>query len=357
MPTSARPLRVASVPGDHPYVHHLSPATGGGSVRRLADVPVPGAAPGQWWPPGMLRPEWVLAHADDFDVLHVHFGFDDSSPEGLAALVAALRSVRRPLVMTVHDLHNPHFTDQRAHSAALDVLVPAAAAVMTLTPGAAAEIASRWGRAAVVVPHPHVVPVPWLDKPRRAHSGFVVGVHAKSLRANSDPLGVVEQLRGAARDLPGVTIRVDAHDDPQGRAVARALAGQDVDLRVHPRFSDDELWEYLSALDVSVLPYRFGTHSGWLEACYDLGTTALVPSCGHYAQQAPCLVYRWDAAPGDADSVRSALRSAWESPPRWRATAADRLRQRDIVAATHERVYRDVIASTGAVLGLAGRAG
>jgi hypothetical protein len=37
-----------------------------------------------------------------------------------------------------------------------------------------------------------------------------------------------------------------------------------VELRVHDYFSDDELWGYLQGLDVSVLPYQFGTHSGWL---------------------------------------------------------------------------------------------
>ena len=49
-----------------------------------------------------------------------------------------------PLVLTVHDLTNPHLSDQAPHEAALDVLVPAASAVVTLTPGAAAEIARRW---------------------------------------------------------------------------------------------------------------------------------------------------------------------------------------------------------------------
>ena len=43
-----------------------------------------------------------------------------------------------------------------------------------------------------------------------------------------------------------------------------------------------------AALDVSVLPYRFGTHSGWLEACFDLGTAVVAPSCGFYAEQRPC---------------------------------------------------------------------
>ena len=64
---------------------------------------------------------------------------------------------------------------------------------------------------------------------------------------------------------------------------------------MHDYFTDDELWDYLSSLDVSVLPYRFGTHSGWLEACFDLGTIVLAPDCGYYAEQRPCVTY---AVPG-----------------------------------------------------------
>ena len=66
---------------------------------------------------------------------------------------------------------------------------------------------------------------------------------------------------------------------------------------MHDYFSDEDLWAYLASLDLSVLPYTFGTHSGWLEACRDLQTTVLAPSCGYYAEQGPVLSYTND---GDA---------------------------------------------------------
>jgi hypothetical protein len=31
--------------------------------------------------------------------------------------------------------------------------------------------------------------------------------------------------------------------------------------------------------------YWFGTHSGWLEACFDLGTAVIAPNCGYYHQK------------------------------------------------------------------------
>ncbi|MEP6562572.1 MAG: glycosyltransferase family 1 protein, partial [Nakamurella sp.] len=164
------PIRVASIPAGHPYVQHLAAPAGGDAVVRLADPPpdVPDPQPGQWWPPVMLQPEWVAAHHPDFDLAHLHFGFDAVEPAELRRWSAELHRRNRPLVLTVHDLVNPHFTDQRRHGEQLDVLIPAAAELITLTPGAAAEVAARWGRAAEVVPHPHVIPLAELRNPARA---------------------------------------------------------------------------------------------------------------------------------------------------------------------------------------------
>lgn len=290
----------------------------------------------------MLEPSWALGHADAFDVLHIHFGYDDRTPAQLRALVAAVRQVGAPLVLTVHDLRNPHHRDPAPHTAALDVLVPAADAVLTLTDGAATEIRARWGREATVVPHPHVVPMDRLRAPRPEHDGVVVGVHAKSVRANADPVPVARALADLMAHLPGVRLQVDAHDDERGRAVAAALPG--LDVRVHPPFDDDELWDYLSALDVSVLPYRFGTHSGWSEACHDLGTAVVAPDCGFYAEQAPCLLYGHDEVRLDTASLTAAVRSACSAGPAPRADPAERTAQRAEIAAMHVAVYRAVLA-------------
>lgn len=340
-------VRIASVPAGHVYVRHLADPAVDDGVIRLPDPPVSGAPAGRWWPPPMLEPSWVCAHAGGFDVLHVHFGYDDRSAAQLSALVDAVRAAGRTLVVTVHDLRNPHHATRTAHDAALDVLVPASDAVLTLTHGAAAEIALRWGRRAVVVPHPHVVPPARAAEPRPRHAGFVVGLHAKSLRANSDPVPVVRALAAALADLPGARLRIDAHDDERGRAVAAALAGSGCDVRVHPPFTDDELWSYLAGLDLSVLPYRFGSHSGWLEACHDLGTAVLAPDCGFYAEQAPCLTYGHDENRLDTVSLGAAVRRAYRERPAWRADPAARAAQRAGIAATHAQVYRDAVARVG----------
>lgn len=335
---------VASVPAGHSYVRNISDARATPEFRVLPDPPVPGAAAGEWWPHRSLEPAWLHAHHDRFDLLHLHFGYEHRSTSELRATVEALRAQGKPLVLTVHDLRNPHQADPGPHRAALDVLVPAADAVITLTPGAAARIAGEWGRRAKVVPHPHVVEPARarLASRRGADDSFVVGVHAKSVRANCDAVAVAEQLARTVATLPGARLLVHAHDDDGGRRAAGELARRGVPVTVRPRFSDAELFDYLESLDVSVLPHRFGTHSGWLEACYDLGTTVLAPDCGFFDEQAPCLLYHRTETEVDRRSLDRTLRHAYERRPRWHADPRRRAAERDVIVAAHLAVYRAV---------------
>ena len=112
--------------------------------------------------------------------------------------------------------------------------------------------------------------------------------------------------------------------------------------RVHDYLSDDDLWAYLASLDVSVLPYRFGTHSGWLEACRDLGTTVVAPTCGYYADQGPVLSYTNDGDDFDADSLRDAVVRAHAERPRFGATVDERTGSGASSRRAHEDLYREV---------------
>ncbi|MEU9233946.1 glycosyltransferase [Streptomyces subrutilus] len=354
--TPAREIRVASVPAGHVYVRHCSAPEPDG-VRRLRD-PRPNGAPStsqRWWPPVMLDPDWVRSHRDDFDVFHLHFGFDAQSPAQLAQLVEALRRHGKPLVYTVHDLRNPHQPDPAPHDAALDVVIPAADHLVTLTPGAAQSIRSRWNRTATVLPHPHVVELPRLIRPRPGRDRFRVGVHAKSLRPNMAVLPVVRVLAETVAELPDAELQVDIHSevaDPASAAhsphLMKAL-GELADrgrltLSVHDYFDDEQLWDYLASLDLSVLPYRFGTHSGWLEACHDLGTAVAAPDCGFYAQQRPCLTYGHTQRGGlDEESLREAVRTAYEERPAPRASAQHRAQEREALAAAHRALYASTL--------------
>lgn len=356
------PITVASVPASHVYVRHIAALDGEPThVQRLAD-PDPDA-PGRstiekWWPPVMLDPAW-LAEAE-YDLLHVQFGFDARDPEELREAMSVVRGRGAPFVYTAHDLRNPHHPDSTTHGRQLDVLMEYADAVITLTPGAADEIRRRWDREAIVLPHPHVVDFATMDehRTRRMQLGsreeFRVGLHIKSLRANMDPMAILPVLEETVAGLPGGVLQVNGHRDvldPDGNRRDAVLAAHLteaadrglLELRVHDYFDDDALWAYLGSLDVSVLPYRFGTHSGWLEACRDLGTAVATPTCGYYAEQGPVLSYEMDEDGFDPETLARAITRAHEQGPVAALTVDERRRQRTEIAAAHESLYRRLL--------------
>ncbi|MBA3339124.1 MAG: glycosyltransferase family 1 protein [Geodermatophilaceae bacterium] len=357
---------MASIPADHVYVRHLSrPSCGAGQsgrddpVHRLADPTRP------WWPPAMLDADWVHDHADSFDAFHIHFGFDACAPSALENLVTALRAHGKPLVQTVHDLRNPHHETRAAHDEHLDILIPAADALITLTPGAAAEIERRWGRTARVIPHPHVLDLVELERrERRTRTPvalargqpprpFQVGVHLKSMRPCMSGQPVLAALMDVVEQMGDAVLRVDVHrdvaehdgerHDPVLVEALREVAARGAQIEVHDFFSDAQLWDYLAGLDLSVLPYRYGTHSGWLEACRDLGTVVVAPTCGYYAEQWPVHSFELDESGLDEISLARAVwagRCAGKPMP---LTAGARRAQRSQIAAAHEEIYRDVL--------------
>jgi glycosyltransferase involved in cell wall biosynthesis len=349
---------VASVPAGHVYVRHLADEVET-RVRRLPD-PDPSdrrrSAEQGWWPPVMLDPDWIATA--EFDVFHLQFGFDAWTPQQLETVVAALRARRKPFVYTVHDLRNPHHESRTLHDAQLDVLVPAADALVTLTDGAAAEILRRWGRSAHVVPHPHVVGLDDMAAIRARHEGAAggprIGLHLKSLRSSMEPERLLPTLLEFAASTPGATLQVNGHRDilePTGARYHEPLASQlreaeatgRLDLRVHDFMCDADLFDYLASLDVSVLPYRFGTHSGWLEACRDLGTTVVAPSCGYYADQGPVVTYEHEEDRFDPASLRRALDDATAQPGLGARTVGERRTQRADIAAFHAGLYADLL--------------
>ena len=340
------PIRVASVPAAHPYVQHLTDPDHLGAAVRLPD-PAPkvrNPAPGQWWPPRMLDLDWLDEHHSEFDLIHLHFGFDAVLPAKLAEWATAARRYGLPLVLTVHDLSNPHFADPTLHEAQLDVLVPEATELITLTGVAARVIQRRWGRVATVVPHPHVVPLGRCRDPRTPGRPFVVGIHAKSLRANIDPVPLLDALAAALPSMPDVVLQLDVHpdvldqDDHRARDLrqwmTRAAPQPQVRIEVHPRLDDGALWDYLESIDLCVLPYRFGTHSGWLEACVDLGTAVVVPATGCFHDQHGHPTYQHGS-----ELVRLVRMLAADPTPA-RPQRPDRREQRRTIAVAHEEIYR-----------------
>ena len=304
-------VQVAHLPATHPYVHNAC-----GSVRRQ---------PVDVWDVDSLRASGVR-------VVHVHFGFETRTASDLARWASSLRRTGIGLMHTVHDLDNPHLVDQAPFHRAVEVLVDAADRLLTLTPTAATEVTARFGRRPDVVPHPHVVP---LDRMLRRHTGLRRGVyvHAATMRPNLD-VELVESLATCARDVGGVRVHVRRGFE-RSRRGARLLAlgaAPGVHVELADELTDEQLWHRLETAAVVVLPYRWGTHSGLLEAAHDLCTPVLAPPIGSYAAQGARTL---PAGFGTDDVVRAS--GSWAG-----LDASARRHQRDAVRAAHRTLYMEV---------------
>ncbi|MDO5669997.1 MAG: glycosyltransferase family 1 protein [Corynebacterium sp.] len=320
---------VLSIPAGHVYTQAIKPADV--SFRPDPDID------GNWWPHPALDAHWWITTRDLPDLVHLHFGFDHLSVNDTRALIRALDRRGVPLVLTVHDLDNPHFTDQREHHAKLRLLIDAAAALITLTSDAAAHLPAGTH----VIGHPRVV----ADPPRATATGDAIGVFLKSLRANviTDPVFYRILARSVHR-ATGQPLRLHLHEDARTAHLVRALGAEQssglIDLRLHAPMSDATLHAAVGQCATVLLPYTRGTHSGWLEMCRDLGAVVAVPDCGMYAGQADDERGVAKYATGDPlDAARALIHLHEQGPLPYTGDRAAQLQQ---IRAAHRAVYREV---------------
>jgi beta-1,4-mannosyltransferase len=164
---------------------------------------------------------------------------------------------------------------------------------------------------------------------------------------------VIEVLTDVVGQIDGAKLRLDVHRDvaePDGARydpvlmeAAGAAQSRGALMDIHDFYSDDELWDYLGSIDLSVLPYRYGTHSGWLEACRDLGTSVAAPACGYYADQGPVHTFRLDENGLDAASLRAAVHAAHRAGRPVPVPPASRAARRRAVARVHAEIYSGLL--------------
>lgn len=349
-------LRVLHVPGEHAYVRHLEPVAEPAALFSTLPDPTPPVVPGSWHPSVVLDPAWQQAHAGTFDVVHLHFGYEHLSPAEVTAWSAAVHTAGAKLVVTVHDIDNPHLTDQTRHHDNLRAALDAADRIVTLTSAAASVLRQRWGVEAVVIQHPHLLPLELVGTRAapRSLDAPQIGVSLGALRANIDTAAVLDFLDGWPGPTP--TVRVSQQlfdgrgrdDGEQKAAGARLLSGAQegrwrLDV-VAPGVPDEQLWRWLSSLDALLLPYRWGTHSGWVEACADVGTAVIAPQLGCWADQRPVLtVPRWaEAGTVDAAAVLHRLGDPTDGAGGGLRPLASTAREaeRSEVHRLHDAVYR-----------------
>ena len=336
-----RPLRVGTVPYASSYGDAVLPD----GVVRIG----PDAVPSPW-----LDPRHLSAHADELDVLHVHGGFEHLTVPEMDAWTAAVRRCDVPLVVTVHDLDAVVGADSGTHPGAartrarahLRALLATAEVVLTLTPGAADEIADRFGRTAIVVAHPSLAdPTPGIGRETR-----LVGLHLGRLGPDVPEAGELVRAALSGAVSGGGRLRVDVHPglDLAARLpelVVLADAGELELVRSDPADPGDWV-RHLQELHVSVVPQRSRTHSAWIELCRDAGTRAVVPGGGHQQEQwSDVVLYGNDPMAGlDTASLTSAVVAALTRPAPPRVDRSWRADQLAAVRRVHAQVYEQVAA-------------
>ena len=339
-----RPRRtVVTLPARHAYVDAVVPQC----WRHVTQTPSvhDSSARGVFSPDPMWAGGGIRRLPDDVRIVHVHFGFDHRSPRELEAWASELAQSERSMVMTVHDLRNPHHRTGGLLKQQLNVLLPAAASVITLTRGAARELLSTFDVTATVIAHPRV----FVTRTAPTRVGLV-GIHLKSLRRNVvEPDEAVAAVARAVASAGG-SLEVLAHRDVSDPQEIRAVAGvvsrfPAARLRLIDRLSDAHLQRWLSTLQVGVMINRFGTHSGWLEACRDVGTTVVAPTCGYYdSQWSDLVMYRNTEAAGlDAESLEAAVVLALSQPPTRAVDQQWRRQQLETIRTRHHAIYQAVL--------------
>ena len=321
-------IRVATIPDDEAYVDAVLPP----DVVRVG----PFARPSPW-----LDVAHVEAHAADVDVLHLHVGDPQAAAVAVQCWAETVRRLGVPLVVTVHRLppstDGPRGVEATRYDAHLEAVLGTAEVVLTLTPGAADEIADRFGRTAIVVAHPSVA-VP--DPDAGAERGLV-GLRLGPGMTDAQAL-VRSALSGAVSG--GGRLRVLADDGRWVGPAVRELAMRgELELIVHP---PAERARELQELHVAVLPEPRGTHSRDLEVCRDVGTLVVAATGGWFAEQwSEVVPYAIDEA-GRLDplSLTGAVGAALTRPMPRPADRAWREGQRAAVQAVHAAVYRQVAA-------------
>jgi hypothetical protein len=287
-------IRVLHLPGRTPYARKLhGPGIEIVNETRLSSGEmVPRDASFGWL---HARSEWHF-----FDVLHVH-SLELAADEVVDAVLDRCAADGKRMVLTVHDVGAMFETGGDGYERKLAKVAGRGLPIVTLTEGAAGRLAMMLGEEH----RPRVLPHGYVIDPVDQRFGGV-----PTTRADADDCGVVYALYGGFRPnrlMYPVCVNVAFGTLPKDclRVLARALSpvelrdGADatrvtacalrdpgkVRLSLRPFPSDAEIATFLAAADVLVMPYLWGTHSGQLEAAFDLGLVPVISDTGFFREQ------------------------------------------------------------------------
>jgi len=285
----AKPLRVLHVPGRTPYARKLLPE---GAVivnqTRIGSRAVPRDATFAW-----IEAQDAM---DFFDVLHVQ-SLEFASVESIRCVLERCGREKKGIVAAIHETE-PLFPERGTDfPARVRLISELASCIVTLTTSARRDIMERYGipeSKLRVVPHGPVLPLShplWRAQPGR-NSRCTIGMFGGFRPNRSFLAGAVNALYGlsSAEILVRLLTRgLNPVELAPGSEVWQfaSLAATDprLVLELLPFPSDDEIASFVHSLDILLLPYLYGTHSGQLELAMDLGVPVVIPDIGCYRAQ------------------------------------------------------------------------
>lgn len=236
---------------------------------------------------------WLLEHRPWhwLDVVHLHH-LDFEPTSHLTTLLAECRRAGVGVVFTAHDLV-PVFADQATHHRILKVLAEQQVPFVCLTAAAVDEARRLFGASPVLIPHGYVMEPGTSARPASRPPGPTRFLLYGSLRRNRDVELVLHCWR-FARQLRNTSLHLLLRAPSRASLAEEAGTWQAIlDHAVDPRLavdvlpfpSDAEVTEALGAADALVLPYRWASHSGQLEAALDSGVLPVAARTGFLPDQ------------------------------------------------------------------------
>jgi hypothetical protein len=278
-------IRVVHVPGRTPYARKLHDET----IQVLNETTVDGIVV-----PRDATLAWLLEHRpwNWLDVVHLHHPDFEPIPRLRTVLTECRRAGNR-VVFTAHDTVSV-FGDRATHHRRLTALAEHDVPFVCLTPAAQADIRSRFGARATLIPHGYVAPPGTATRRVPREPGPTRFLIYGSLRRNRDVELVLACWR-FARHLRDTTLHLLlrapsrsslAEDADVWRAIGEHAADPRLQVDVLPFPTDADVHAAVAAADCLLLPYRWASHSGQLEHAVDLGALPVAARTGFLPDQA-----------------------------------------------------------------------
>jgi hypothetical protein len=353
-------LRVAHLPATTPYARKLAPA--GISVANRADE-------ASELPIDLTFAALADGGSADFEILHVH-SVEFASEAEISRAVEGCRARRQGFVATVHDLSPAYESPDSSFETKVDLVCTQASSVITLTTGAAERLrrtfaGRRWLERVTVIPHGWVIPAGSVQHHARAADQPVRYGLLGVFRPNRDVwTAIVNWYYALQGEQATLTLFTRAFEprrlhDPALRAaeiLEFAHARQPrVRIVVRPHPTDADVASFMREIDVLLLPYTSGSHSGQLELAFDAGVLPLTADVGLLREQAadaaPYVRHQpvwfdwsdgavWRYGRRFCEALLEAHARALAAPA-WQAEALDawRLAQHETILEAHARIY------------------